>query len=114
MNSNFAMKKEYLLYVDVLNENSNIPTDDNENDDALVENNEVSFEAIQLNDDSFAAEKNHDFFFNNHEDISEISTNNTELRIGSPRENSILVDIPLSYSSHSFCFICKLPSGLYL
>ena len=27
---------------------------------------------------------------------------------------SILVDIPLTYSSHSFCFICKTPSGNYI
>jgi hypothetical protein len=48
---------------------------------------------------------------------SKISTCSNDSDISNDFNNigtSILVDIPLTYSSHSFCFICKTPSGNYI
>ena len=73
-----------------------------ENNNVLDENSETVNEGREQLDDTY-------------EEVEDTqSTINTDICNDSSQENSIFVDLPQTYSSHSFCFICKLPSGMFM
>ena len=85
------------------NNNTSTETQDNIIDE---NNNELQYLSGYSNDNS--SEITQTFQFNDEEN----QNFDENIDVGESKDDYMIVDLPRTYASHSFCFLCKAPSGM--